>query len=174
MRALGLLVAGGFALLITSCGSGSGKVATNDVVPVSKYKEMLVGKWKADGNDQLVQAYEFGPDNKVKVAFHGMKEPVEGKYSWAGDRDLELEYQASDAAKKDYAAAVKAHKDPLRKQAEAGGPIGDAVRKSLEAIPDELPAKEKVKVIMSEKPHDLLIVTLEKGLTLNFDRAKGE
>jgi hypothetical protein len=170
MRALGLLVAGGFGLLIASCSSG--KVTNNDNTPVSKYKEMLVGKWNADGKEQLVQAYEFGPDNKFKMTVKGMPEVVEGKYSWVGDRELELEYQASDGAKKGFAAAVKAHKEPLLKTAAGGGPIGDAVKKSLDMMPDELPAKEKVKVILGEKPHDLLIITFEHGLILNFDKVK--
>jgi hypothetical protein len=170
MRALCLLVAGGLALLAASCGSG--KVKTDDITPVSKYKEMLLGKWQADDEVQLVQAYEFGPDNKLTVTFKGMKEAIQGKYSWTGDRELELEYQATGEAEKGYAAVIKAHKEPQRKQAAGGGPIGDAVRKSLDMIPDELPAKEKVKVILGEKPHELLIVTLEQGLTLNFVRPK--
>jgi hypothetical protein len=172
MRVLCLLGATALGLLITSCGSGT--VKTDPVVPVGKYKEMLVGKWVADTPNQLVQAYEFGPDDKFKMTVKGITGAIEGKYSWVGDRELELEYQASEAAKKEYVAAVQASKEPLRKTAEGGGPIGDAVKKSMDAIPDELPAKETVKVILSEKPHDLMIVTLEKGLTLNFDRAKKE
>jgi hypothetical protein len=170
MRTLCLIVLGTLGLLAASCGSGT--VRTDDVTPVSKYKEMLVGKWDADLEDQFVQAYEFGPDNKLKVTVKGMKEPISGKYAWQGDRELELEYQAPEEVKKNFAAAIKAIKDPKRKMAEGGGPIGDAVKSSLDSIPDELPAKESVKVILSEKPHDLLIVTLERGLTLNFNRAK--
>jgi hypothetical protein len=172
MRALCLLVAGGLGLLAVSCGSGSGGGKPNDVVPVSKYKEMIVGKWQADAETQLIQAYEFGPDDKVKVSVKGMKEPLTGRYSWAGDREVEFEYQAAEGVKKDYAAAVKAYKEPSLKMAQGGGPIGDAVKKSMDAISDELPAKEKVKVILGDKPHELLIVELGAGLTQNFTKAK--
>jgi hypothetical protein len=170
MRALCLIAAAGLGLLVAGCGSGT--VRTDPVTPVSKYKEMIVGKWEADTKEQLVQGYEFAPDGGLKVTFQGMAEAVPGKYSWVGDRALELEYQASAGAQKDYAAAVKAYKEPLRKTVEGGGPIGDAVGKSLDMISDELPAKEKAKVILSEKPREMLIVTLERGSTLNFNRAK--
>jgi hypothetical protein len=172
MRAPCLLVAGSLALLVVSCGSGGGNVKPNDVTPVSKYKELLAGKWDADGENQLVRTYEFGPDNKAAMTLKGVPAAFQGTYSWTGDREVEIEYQASAEAKKDYAAAVKAHKDPQRKMAEGGGPIADAVKKSLDAIPDELPAKEKVKVILSEKPREMLILTLDGGLMLNFNRAK--
>jgi hypothetical protein len=172
MRTFCLLVAGGLGLLLASCGN-SGPARTDTVTPVSKYKEMIVGKWEAEGGEQLVQVYEFAPDGKVKVTFKGMKEPVPGNYTWTGDRELTFEYQATEEAKKGFADSVKAYKEPMRKQAQGGGPIGDAMKKSLDAMPDELPAKEKVTTILGDKPHDVLIITLQQGLTLNFNRAKG-
>jgi hypothetical protein len=172
MRTLCLLVAGGLGLLAASCGN-SGPARPNAVTPVSKYKEMLVGKWEGDRDDQLVQVYEFAPDGKVKTTFKDMKEPVQGTYTWTADRELTFEYQVNEEAKKGFAAAVKAFKEPRLKQAQAGGPIGDAIKKSIDAIPDELSAQEKDKVILSDQPHDVLIITLPQGLIMNFRRAKG-
>jgi hypothetical protein len=170
MRALCLVVVGGLGLLAASCGSGA--VRTDDITPVSKYKEMIVGKWEADGKGQLVQGYEFGPDDKLKVILKGMADSIPGTYTWTGDKELELKYQAPEEVKKQYAAAIKAHKRPSKELAAKGGPFGDTVQKNLDAIPDELPAAEKVKVILGEKPHELLIVTPEGGVAQTFKRAK--
>ena len=170
MRALCLVVVGGLGLLVASCGSGPAR--TDDITPVSKYKEMIVGKWEADGKGQLIQAYEFGPDDKLKVTLKGMTDSIPGTYAWSGDKELELKYQASDGLKKQYAAAIKAHKQPSQELAAKGGPFGDTLQKNLDAIPDELPAAEKGKVILNEKPHELLLVTPAGGLALNFKRAK--
>jgi hypothetical protein len=172
MRALCLFAAGGLCLLLASCGGKT--LPPNDVTPVSKYRELIGGKWEADNDRQLVQTYEFGPEDKLTVTVKGMKEPIHGTYHWVGDKEVELEYQAPADQKKDYAAAIKARKQPDEQMARGQGPIADAVRKSLEAIPDELPEKEKAKVILAEKPREVLIVETERGMTLDFNRPSGK
>ncbi len=127
LRALCLLAAGGFGLLLVSCGSA--KVPPTNIPSVARYKEMLPGKWHADSQGQLIQAYEFGSDDKVTATVPGMKEPVRGRYRWTADRDLELEYQAPDEVKKEYATAVKAYKQ-RQDEAAGGGQFGAGERRA--------------------------------------------
>jgi hypothetical protein len=167
---------GGLCLLLPACGSGKVKKDDPSVTPVGKYKELLVGKWEADEKDAFIQGYEFASDNTLKMTVKGMKEPIPGKFSWSGDRELDIKYNPSPEVKKDYAAAAKAYKEPGQKRLAEGklsGQIAAGVKKGLAAIPDEAPATETAKVILAETPVPVLIVTV-KDRVINFHRAKQE
>jgi hypothetical protein len=167
-----MLLAAWLGLLAVGCGSG--EVKHDYITPVSKYKELLPGRWEADDKDQVVQGYEFASDNTLKVTIKGMARPVPGKFSWSAEKELEIEYPAPEEVKQLYAAAVKAYKEPIRKLLASGkagkGAIG--MKKGMDAIPDELPPRETIQVILGEKPRAVLIVT-NNGITKTFTRASG-
>jgi hypothetical protein len=163
-------------LLLPACGPGQVKKDDPTITPVSKYKELLVGKWQSDENEAFIQGYEFASDNTLKMIVKGMEEPVPGKFSWSSDREMDLEYNRTPDVKKGYAAAARAYKQPTRKRLVEGkvsGQIAEGMKKRLDAIPDELPATETVKVILAETPQAVLIVTTKQRV-LNFRRAKQE
>jgi hypothetical protein len=172
MRALCLLLAGLLGLLVSACGDHKGK--QDDITPVSKYKELLGGQWEVGTKEELLQGYEFGSDNTLKMTIKGMAGPVQGKFTWSGDKELEIEHQVGEEVKKQYAAAVKAYKEPTRKKLEEKNvdqrsALG--MKMGLNAIPDELPARETLKIILGEKPFLVLIVT-NNGVTKTFKRAE--
>ena len=174
MRALGLLLAGGLGLLAAACGS-RGKIDQDDVVPVGKYRELIVGHWQTTEEKNFIQGYEFARDGTLKMTLKGMADPVRARFTWTDDRQLEIEYQAPEAVKKRYAAAVKAYKEPTQKKLDEGKMDERAehgLRMSLNTIPDELPARQKVGVILAEQPRELLLVSTE-ATRMTFKRAKG-
>src|SRR5437764_12186541 len=102
MRALGLLLAGGLGLLAAACGDGKSKVEKHPVTPVSKYGELLPGRWQGVDKDKYIQGYEFASDGTLKMTVKGMAEPVPGTFTLSDDRELRLERQATEGVKKSY------------------------------------------------------------------------
>ncbi len=174
MRVLCLLLAGALGLLAGACAKAP--VPKHEVTPVSKYKELLSGRWQRAEKEPFLQGYEFGEDGKVKMTVQGLADSIEGKYTWSGDRELKIEYRASEEARKRFAAAVRAFKEPGQKLLAEGkdGKAALGIQKSLESLPDELPASETVKVVLGEEPVPVLILTTPQGTTITFHRAKEE
>jgi hypothetical protein len=172
MRSLCLLLIGALCLLPGACAKREVKTDDVTITPVSKYKELLVGKWQNDNQEDIIQGYEFASDNTMKMTVKGMKEPVPGKFSWSGERELDITYNAGPDVKKGYVAAVNAYKEPLRKRVGKGeGPIAAGMKKGMDAIPDNLRAKETIKVTLAEKPQEVLIVNAG-GRQMAFRRSK--
>jgi hypothetical protein len=171
MRAVSLLLTGGLGLLITACGNPK----VDPGRPVLK-KELLVGKWKVTEDNeetQYVQDCEFA-DGKLKMTVKGLKEPVPGTYSWADDYTLDVTFQANDDLKKAFKTAIQALKKPrLAKIGDAKDHIPDSQRKSVEEIPNELPATQKYKVGITEGKQNTLL-TLDNGtvVVLDFKKVK--
>jgi hypothetical protein len=172
MRVLCLLLTGALGLLAVACGGPP--VKKHEPTPVSQYKELLPGRWQVLEKVHLVQGYEFGPGDKLKMTVQGLDEPIEGTFTWTGDRELRLDYRASEKVRKDYAAAVRKHKAPDEKLLAEGK--GDkaayGIRRGLDSIPDELAASETVKVVLGEEPVEVLLVTTPQGTTRTFHRPK--
>jgi hypothetical protein len=168
-----LVLAGALGLLAVACGES--KVNRDEITPVSEYPELIVGKWVNPDEDPFIQGLEFASDNTLKMTVKGIEEAIRGRYTWSADnnRELEIVYKASAEVKKKYAAAINAHKEPTRKLLTQKGNEKTAygLQKSLEAIPDELPARETIKVILAEKPSPHLIVNYA-ARTRKYNRAK--
>ena len=135
-------------------------------------KELLPGKWKASEEDQYVAEFEFNADGTMKMRVKELEEPVPGKYSWSGDRSINLEFQATEEIKKAYAAAIKRLKAPrLKGLGNQKGPIADNMRRTIDAIPDELKA-ETYKVVIEKRKAEQLTLTGDSGYSLEFKKVK--
>lgn len=165
MRAT-LLLAGVLALLAGACSDKGGK-GGHASPPLNK--QLLAGKWKNVSDVLLITGFEFGADGTVKMTVQGMKQPVAGRYTWSGERTLDLEYQAADVQQA-YQAAAKAYKDDLKEQAKKGKLYDRAVTSMSAAVRDQLPAGEKFQVALPEGER-LLILVNESGATQNFEPA---
>jgi hypothetical protein len=163
MRAKFLLVAG-LVLLLGAC---SGKVSQ---APPPINKQLLTGKWKNSSEVQLIAGYEFSDDGALKVTVRGMDLPVLGRYTWSGERTLDLDYKAEADVQKAYAAAAKAYKDDVRDRVKAGKLPDRAGPSILGAVRDEWPASETVQVGISEQPR-LLMLGSEGGGSQTFEKA---
>jgi hypothetical protein len=167
---------------LSSCGGGPGskaKSAGSEIKP----RDVIVGVWKIKRNDPLdphIQSYEFAADNTVKVMCLNAKEPIKGKYTFVNDYAMEVEYDATEEARQAYAAAVKAYKDSGTETAKKdSGKITPQIQGNMAAmfgrIPDDLPAKEKLTVLVRSIPagdgdkHGAeLIVKNEKDFSLTY------
>jgi hypothetical protein len=163
MRAKFLLVAGLFLLL----GACSSKVSQ---APPPLNKQLLTGKWKNSSEVQLIAGYEFSDDGALKVTVRGMDLPVLGRYTWSGERTLDLDYKAEADVQKAYAAAAKAYKDDVQDRIKAGKLPDRASSSILGAVRDEWPASETVHVGISEQPR-LLMLGSEGGGSQTFEKA---
>jgi hypothetical protein len=160
MRAITSVLALIFALLVTSCG-GPGSRAKAPGGELNA-RDVIVGKWEGiqdnEGLNSYIVGYEFGPDNTVKIMCLDAKEPIKGTYKFLNDYTLEMEYEATDEAKKTFAEASRTYKS-VRKEAAAKDNSGKVPGKILgpmqgvfARIPDELPAKEKLTVTVRPIP----------------------
>jgi hypothetical protein len=159
-----LLLVGGLALLL-GCSGGGGHA------PPPLNKQLLSGKWKNSSEAQLVSGYEFADDGTVKLTVLGREQPLTGHYTWSGERTLDLEYPEAGDVRQAYKEAAKAYKDQVNqriKDKKLSDRAGPAI---LAAIRDELPARETVRVAISDQPR-LLILTGEGGASQTFE--KGE
>lgn len=158
-----LLLVGGLALLLGACG---GAKTTHGPPPLNK--QLLVGKWKNPSDLVLITGYEFAEDGAFKMNVQGMDKPVPGRFTWSGERDLDLKYEG-EAARKVYQAAAKALKDKVQARMdkkELDGRVGSAI---LASIREELPAEEKVRVGLAD-PGRLLILSGPGGESRRFDK----
>jgi hypothetical protein len=148
------------SLVLASCGNPRGSQARSVAADI-KPSDVIVGTWTIKREDSLnphIQGYEFAADNTVKVTLFGAKQPIMGKYAFANDYTLEMEYDADEAARKAYANAVGAYKKSDR-------------------IPDQLPAKEKLTIAVKsvktgDKPGFEMIVENEKNFSLIYRKAE--
>jgi hypothetical protein len=166
MRATPLL-AGGLALLLGACSPPT--KPGNAPPPLNK--QLLLGKWKNTSEAQFVVGYEFEEGGALKMTVQGVKQPVSGRYTWAGERNLDLEYQAPEDVKKAFAAAAKAYKEDIQERIKAGRLPDRAGPGMLGVVPDELPAKETFQVGLSEKPRRLTLIR-SGGASQIFEKAE--
>jgi hypothetical protein len=159
-----LLLAGGLALLLSSCSRGVSHA------PLPLDKQLLTGKWKPISEFPFIAGYEFSEDGTMKMTVRGMGQPVSARYSWSGERTLTLEYQATADVQQAYRAAAKAYKDDILDRIQAGKLSDRAGPSILGTIRDELPANESVRVAISEQPR-LLIIGRENGASLTLEKA---
>ena len=166
MRAKLPLVAG-LALIVAACSGNS----PGSKAPPPPDKKLLAGKWKNASDTQMIAAYDFADDRAFKLTIKGMKQPISGKYTWIGDRDLSLEYQLPAEVQEDYKTAAKAYKDDVAEQIKSGKLPDRAGPSILGSVRDEWPAKETLHIAISDKPR-LLMLTPEGGATLNYEKAE--
>jgi len=172
MRAMHMLLIGSLGLFLGGCSGGTGTGKPFQPPPPLN-KDLLVGKWKSPIDNPAVQfiaRYEFASDGTLKITFAGMKQPLPVKYSWSGERDLDLEYPTAADLRQAYAAAVKDFKDRYKQRVKDES-VSEKALSSLLLIPDELPAKETFRVATStDKSQVLLFLTDEKGSRRTFEK----
>jgi hypothetical protein len=153
MRFSRFFLAAGLGFLMCACSSGPSRA------PTPFHKERLIGKWTAVDKHDFVQGLEFTADNTVNASFHGMEGPVPGKYSWTGERVLEVEFQVSPEIKQAYQKAAKQMQDRIRQEAVKGGKKDMDVEKYAMEYPDELPPKVTFRLngLTDEKPSQLIV-----------------
>jgi hypothetical protein len=164
MRGTRLLV-GGLALLVAACSGGKGRYA-----PPPLKKELVAGKWKNGSDALFLLGYEFAEDGAVAATFQGMKQPISARYTWSGERTLELEYKAGPKVRQAYKRAAKAYKDDVKARVKAKKLSDKAGPSLLAAVPDELPAREKFQVAISEEPPRLILTEEESGVKQEFEK----
>jgi hypothetical protein len=167
MRAIYFLIVG-VCLALISCGS------KGDNAPPPLDKGMLLGKWEAREADQLIQAIEFKDDKTFVMRFLNVPDAISGTYSWSGEFSLGLQYQPSEAAQAASKGVLKDIKSRLADGAAkmGGGPIGDNMRKTAEQYPDEWPAKNEMRVSLSDRYGPDLTLVEQKGLIFSFKKPK--
>jgi hypothetical protein len=157
-----LLLAGGLALLLLGCSGGGSHP------PPPLNKQLLAGKWKNSSEEEFIAGYEFAADGTMKLTLRGREQPLPGRYTWSGERTVDLEYPEAADARQAYQAAAKAYKDQVRENFKGKKAPGEALPSALAAVGDELPARETVRVAISERPR-LLILTSESGTSRTFE-----
>jgi hypothetical protein len=158
-----LLLVGGLALLLGCSGPVS-------YAPPPLNKELLAGKWKNASEGQFIAGYEFADDGTVKMTVLGREQPIPGRYTWSGERTLDLEYSEAPDVRQAYRAAAKAYKDQVTERVKDRKLPDRAAPGMLAAVPDELPAKATVRVAISDQPR-LLILINEGGAPQTFEKA---
>jgi hypothetical protein len=159
-----LLLVGSLALLLGGCGGKS-----NDHAPPPLNKQLLIGKWKNSAALALIAGYDFTEGGTFTMKVAGMDKPVPGRFTWSGDRDLTLKYDANEDVKKAYAAAAKVFKDQMQERVEKKELPDRALPSILSSVHDELPAEETFRVALSEQPRFLTLST-PRGASLRFDK----
>jgi hypothetical protein len=157
------LLMGGLTLVLGACSSK--KSAPPPPLP---NKELLTGKWNNSSEIQFLAGYEFDEDGVVKVTFRGLKDPIPGRYTWTGERTMELEYSKEADDQKAYEAAAKSYKgeieDRIQKK-KLDGKAGSSIRGMVN---DKLPLKETFTVGISDPK--LLILVRKGGVSLTFNK----
>jgi hypothetical protein len=136
-------------------------------------KDLLIGKWDADEPEQFIQSCEFAADRSCKLTLKSVPEIVPGMYSWTGETKLTLEYRPSEEAQKNCKVFLKKLKAAIREKGEnSPGSTGPALANSANQYPDELPAKEEMRVGLADRYGPVLILTTESGLNFRFKKPK--
>jgi len=168
MRPAFRLLTCGIGLLLTACGTPK-----EDHSPPPLDKDMLLGKWEADDPEQLVQGYEFAAEKSLRMKLKQVPETVPGTYDWSGNASLTMEYRPSVEAKKASATVLAAVKQDLRDRAKkTPGPVGAGLENAANNYPDELPAKELLRIGLSDRYGPVLVITTEKGLNMRFKKSQ--
>src|SRR5262249_43929940 len=129
----------GTALLLGACAGGS----KESHAPPPVNRDLLVGKWQADEDEQLIQTWEFAPGDTFKMTLWHMPEPISGKYSWSGSGSLAMQYDLPDETKKackEALANYRQHRQEIGKK--AGGQYGGLIAESAKQYPEEQVDKE--------------------------------
>jgi hypothetical protein len=129
---------------------------------------LLVGKWKNVSATQFIAGYDFTADGAVTLTVQGMKQPIPGRYTWSGERTLDMEYQAADVQQA-YEAAAKAYKDQVKERIETKKLTDKAGPSMLAMVADKLPAKEMFTVGISD-PRVLILTHPESGASQTFEK----
>jgi hypothetical protein len=164
MRAIASLLVG-LAFIPVACSSNSG------TAPPTFDKELLRGKWKNSSESQIVAGYEFAADGTLKVSILAMDQPLTGRYSWSGDRTLDLEYKLAAEVAQAYEAAAKAYKDDVNARIKAGKLSDRAGPSILGAVQDKWPASESFTAAISDQGK-LLILNRPNGGSQSFEKAE--
>jgi hypothetical protein len=159
-----LLLVGGLVLLLGCSGGGAPHA------PPPPHKQLLDGKWKNNAEGAFIAGYEFTDDGSVKMTLVGREQPLAGRYTWSGERTLDLVYPDADV-RQAYQAAAKAYKEQLHQRVKDKKLPDRAEASMMAAIPDELPERETVRVGISEQPR-LLILNRDNGGTQTFEKAE--
>lgn len=156
-------------LLLGACGGS--KEGGQAPPPVDK--GMLLGKWDPYETDQLIQGLEFKEDNSFIMRIRNVSEAIPGKYSWSSDRSLSVEYHPSEAAKKAFSTVIKELKHNMTEAGtKMGGQIGANILQNAAKYPDELPAKEELRVNLTDRYGPSLYIITEKDLSCGFKKPK--
>jgi hypothetical protein len=168
MRVKTLLIAG-IVLALGACsnyGDKGSRISSYAVVPLDK--TLLTGKWKNVSDVQFLIGYEFSADGAMKTTFRGMKEAVPGRYTWTGERTLEVEHSKMADVQQAYETAAKAYKDDVANRVNKKKLDGRAGAGMMKAVADKLPTKEVFCVGISNPR--FLVLTREDGATVNFEK----
>lgn len=164
MRAIFLLV-GSLALFLGACSSkGCGHA------PAPLNKEWLTGKWENVSTALFLTSYQFDTDGAVTMTFKGIKQPVKGRYTWTGDRSIEVEYPSDADVRREYEAAAKEYKDDVKKRIETKKLNDRAGPPMLGMVPDQMPDKESLRVGITDPKY--LSLVRNDSTTFNFQKAQ--
>jgi hypothetical protein len=155
---------GGLALFVGACSANVGHA------PPPLNKQLLTGKWKNSSDTQFVTGYEFAEDGTLKMIVQGMEQPVPARFTWSGERTLDMEFKVPEDIQRAYQAAAKAYKDQVRDRIKSGQLTDRAGPGMLSMVPDELPAEESLQVGLSDQPR-LLILARANGVSQTFEQA---
>jgi hypothetical protein len=191
MRSVAFILAASVGLIVTSCGGSDQPGSQAKTVATLKPHDLIVGVWQIKKDDPLepfIVSFEFAANNTLKMHCQGAKEPIKGKYTFVNDYAIEVEYEATEEARKAYAAAVKGHKSSgvAAAKSETGEippQIQGAMAGMFGRIPDQLPAKEKLQIAVksvspggTQQPGERsgfeMLLENEKQYTLRFRKAE--
>jgi hypothetical protein len=162
MRVTYLLI-GCLALILGSCSKKGGVHA-----PAPPNKELLRGKWKNESPAHFLTNYDFNEDGTVKMAFVGVKQPVTGRYTWSGERTVDVDYPKEAEVQHEYEKAAKAYKHDVETKIENKKLSDRAGPSMLGIVPDKLPEKETLTVSITDPK--FLILIREDNTTLKFNK----
>jgi hypothetical protein len=164
MRATFVLI-GTLAVVLGACSSKKG----GSHAPPPLDKSLLTGKWKNPSDGSFLAGYDFDADGTLKMKIRGMKEPVPGKYTWTGERTMDVEYSAAPDVQKDYETAAKSFKEDVQERVKNKELDGRAGSGMISVVKDKLPAKESFTVGIVDPR--VLVLTRQNGRAMSFDKA---
>jgi hypothetical protein len=98
-----------------------------------------------------------------------MKQPVKGRYTWTGDRTIEVEYPSDTIVRREYETAAKEYKHDVKDRIDNKLLSDRAGPSMLGMVPDKMLDKETLRVGISD-PKYLMLVRGD-STTLNFQKA---
>ena len=157
----------GVLLLLGGCGA----TTREDHSPPRQNRDLLLGKWEADDENQFVQRCEFAADQSCHLTIWHSKAPIDGTYSWSGPATLTVEYRPSEEAKKAYASSLLAFRDEIKARAKNSPYNASQILQSAKYYADEIPEREELSIGLGERtertPATLMLSTT-KGLNYRF------
>lgn len=160
-----ILLIGSLALFLCACSS-------RRHAPPPLDKSLLAGKWRNLSETQFLVGYDFNEDGTVKMSLRGAKEPIPGRFTWIGERKVDLVFSRTEDVQKAYEEAVKAYKDWVKDKIEKKEMSDKAGPSLRDTVPDKLPAKETLNVgISSADPSFLTLARPDDGFFRTYKRA---